>query len=76
MDRAFSFLVKPFKDFVALAAAVLLARAKLGHVMADESCLTFKNLHAIPHLYVKIRMLGRTANSLDFNIQRCMLAIF
>jgi hypothetical protein len=27
--RAFSFLVKPFKDFVALAAAVLLARAKL-----------------------------------------------
>src|SRR5688572_7662706 len=44
--------------------------------MADESCLTFKNLHAIPHLYVKIRMLGRTANSLDSDIQRRMLALF
>ena len=30
--------------------------------MADERCLTFNNLHAIPHVYVKKRMLGRTSN--------------
>ena len=48
----------------------------MRHVMADERCLTFNNLHAIPHVYVKKRMLGRTSNSLDSNIQRRMLALF
>ncbi len=47
----------------------------MRHVMADERCLTFGNLHAIPHVYVKKRMLGRNP-TVDSNILRRMLALF